>query len=148
MGTEATNRQLIEKFWIDLYNKDFDKVGSYFTDWGHYTDVGGPGDGATGPAAIAARLRLGLAPTSRMIHHLGHIVAQGDLVFTEHVEEWVFPTGEHVKHPFVSVHEIRDGMIVRWWDYSNLANLTGNAPAWWLEYILSGGTTPVPSGPA
>jgi hypothetical protein len=34
--------------------------------------------------------------------------------------------------------EVRDGMIVRWHDYSNIANLTANAPAWWLEHIAKG----------
>ena len=57
---------------------------------------------------------------------------------TEHVEQWVFHTGENVMHPFVSVMEVRDRMIVRWHDYSHIGNLTANAPAWWLEHITKG----------
>jgi len=50
-----------------------------------------------------------------------------------------FHTGEVVRHPFTSVMELDDdGLITRWWDYSNLANLLDNAPQWWLEHIASG----------
>ena len=38
----------------------------------------------------------------------------------------------------VSVTELRDGKIFRWHDYSNIPNITDNAPAWWLEHIMSG----------
>jgi len=66
------------------------------------------------------------------------VVAEGDLVVTEHVEQWRFHTGEVVDHPFTSVMEVRDGRIVRWHDYSNLPNLLDHAPQWWLEHIASG----------
>jgi limonene-1,2-epoxide hydrolase len=73
------------------------------------------------------------------------VLAEGDVVITEHKEVWHFPTGEVIVHPFTSVMEIRDGKICRWHDYSHLGNLLDNAPQWWLEYIMSGGTTPIPS---
>ena len=28
------------------------------------------------------------------------------------------------------------GKICRWHDYSNVPNITENAPAWWLEHIM------------
>ena len=48
--------------------------------------------------------------------------------------------------PFVSMHEIREGLIVRWWDYWDMSTLMNAAPPWWIEYIMSGGTTPIPAG--
>ena len=42
--------------------------------------------------------------------------------------------------PFVSVHELRDGAIVRWWDYWDLQTLMGAAPAWWIEHMAQGYT--------
>ena len=90
----AANRQIIERFWQDLYRRDFDKVGAYFAPDGHYRDVPAPDEGAFGPAAVAARLRLGLGPIREYHHRLRHIVAQGDLVVTEHAEEWRWHTGE------------------------------------------------------
>ena len=31
------------------------------------------------------------------------MIAEGDIVVTEHEEEWVFHTGERILHPFASV---------------------------------------------
>ena len=59
------------------------------------------------------------------------------MVITEHSEEWFWESGEHVHLPFVSVQEIRDGKIVRWWDYWDMATLMNTAPAWWVEHIMS-----------
>ena len=42
---------------------------------------------------------------------------------TEHVEHWEWPTGERASLPFVSVQQVRDGKLVRWWDYWDLATL-------------------------
>jgi limonene-1,2-epoxide hydrolase len=144
MHDASANRQLIEHFWQDLYRRDFDKVGAYFADDGHYRDVPAPDPGAVGPAAVAARLRLGLEPIHAYYHHIKHIVAEGNLVVTEHAEEWHWHTGEKVVLPFVSVHEVRAGKLVRWWDYWDMSTLMGAAPQWWIEYIMSGGKSAIP----
>ncbi len=134
----AENRALVEQFWADLYRRDFDAVGAYFADDGEYTDVPTPPDDvARGPAQIAARLRLGLEPLAAIDHDVRLIVADGDVVVTEHVEHWTWPTGEQASLPFVSVHEIRAGKLVRWWDYWDLGTLMGAAPAWWVEHIMA-----------
>jgi ketosteroid isomerase-like protein len=134
----AANRALVEQLWADLARRDFAAVAAHFTEDGHYTDVPAPEEGAFGPAAIEARLRLGLEPLERYVLHPGPIVADGDMVITEHAEEWFWRTGEHVRLPFVSVHEIRDGRITRWWDYWDLGTLMAAAPAWWVEHIMVG----------
>jgi len=132
-----TNRELIEAFWQDLYRRDYDAVGAYFPEDGEYTDVPSPAeDVARGPAQIAARLRLGLEPLASLTHDLGLLVCDGDTVVTEHVEHWEWPTGERVSLPFVSVQELRDGQIVRWWDYWDMGTLMGAAPQWWIDQIL------------
>ena len=139
MSNAAVHRQTIEKFWRDLYARDFDAVGSYFAADGEYTDVPTPADDvARGPAQIAARLRLGLEPLAGIYHHPRHMLAEGNLVMTEHAEEWHWPSGEKVVIPFVSVHEFRDGKIVRWWDYPDLQKLLGAAPQWWIEHVMKG----------
>ena len=144
MAPEDANRRLIEQFWQDLYRRDLDKVGSYFAPDGHYRDVPAPDPGAFGPEQVAARLRLGLLPIEGHAHHIRNLVAQGHVVMTEHDEEWRWHTGESVVLPFVSVHEIQDGKITRWWDYWDMPTLMNAAPAWWIEYIMSGGTAPIP----
>jgi hypothetical protein len=66
------------------------------------------------------------------------VVADGDVVITEHTETWLWRTGETVTLPFVSVHVIEAGKIVRWTDYWDLQTLLGSAPAWWIEEIAAG----------
>ena len=133
-----TNRELIERFWTDLYNRDFDAVGAYFSADGEYTDMPTPAeDVARGPEQIAARLRVGLEPLSGISHDVRAIVCDGDTAVTEHVEHWEWPTGERASLPFVSVQQIRDGKLVRWWDYWDLGTLMNAAPAWWVEHIMN-----------
>src|SRR3954463_16473627 len=112
MTDTERNRELVTQFWKDLYERDFDAVGSYFTADSHYTDVCAPEEGAFGPEKVIARLRLRLAPLAGYEHDLRHIVADGNMVVTEHAELWKWHTGESVLLPFVSVHELRDGKIV------------------------------------
>jgi ketosteroid isomerase-like protein len=132
------NRKIVEQLWDDLYRRDFDAVGTHFADDGEYTDVPTPADDvARGPEQIAARLRLGLEPLSGISHDIRQIVGDGDTVISEHVEHWEWPTGERASLPFVSIHEFRDGKIVRWWDYWDLGTLMGAAPAWWVEHIMT-----------
>jgi len=142
MGT-LENRAIAERHWEHMYAKNWDALAAQFADDAEYTDIGAVPP-AVGPRAIADRLRLGLGPTAKMVHRPGPVLAEGDLVITEHVEEWHFHTGEVIAHPFCSVMEMRDGRIVRWHDYSHLGNLLDNAPRWWIDYIMSGGTTPIP----
>ena len=45
--------------------------------------------------------------------------------------------GMRAELPFVSMQEVRDGVIVRWWDYWDLATLMNVAPPWWVEHITA-----------
>ena len=123
------NRARVVEFWGALYERDWDRIGSFFTEESQYTDVPSPADDvARGPDQIVARLRLGLEPISGYEHDLRLMVAEGDAVVTEHSETWHWHTGEEVTLPFVSVHELRDGAIIRWWDYWDLQTLMNAAP--------------------
>ena len=136
-------KAIVGRFWEALYAHDWEAIASFFARDAHYADAGSgeSGGGARGPAQITARLRLGLEPVSGHRHLMGQMIAEGSVVVTEHAEEWSFHTGEVVMHPFTSVMELSDGLIARWWDYSNLANLLENAPQWWLEHIAAGWRT-------
>ena len=138
MSEADAKRGLIERFWATLYERDFNGVGAFFADDGEYTDTPTPPeDVARGPEQIAARLRLGLEPLESISHTVKTIVVEGDTIVTEHVEHWAWPTGEKVSFPFVSMHEMRDGKLVRWWDYWDLGTLMGAAPEWWVEHIMT-----------
>jgi ketosteroid isomerase-like protein len=138
MGTqEARNKQVVERYWDSHFHRRWDEMPSFFADTAHYTDVGVDPNGATGGADIIRRLKIGIEPLSDYLHFPKHLVAEGDIVVTEHMERWVFHTGEVIDHPFTSVMEVRDGLIQRWHDYSHLNNVFDNAPAWWLEHIAT-----------
>ena len=140
MGTtEDHNVQLIEAFWGDLFRRDFDAVGAWFTPDGNYRDVPAPEEGAFGPDEVAARLRLGIEPLADYQHVPGwKIIAQGNTVVTEHVERWTWASGETVDLPFVSIHELEGDKVTRWWDYWDLGTLMNAAPAAWVEHIMVG----------
>jgi ketosteroid isomerase-like protein len=134
----APDRAFIETFWDTLYARDFDGVGAFFAADGEYTDMPTPADDvARGPEQIAARLRLGLEPLSNISHDVRTIMCHDNIAVTEHVEHWEWPSGEKASLPFVSMMEFRGGQIVRWWDYWDLATLMNNAPAWWVEHIMT-----------
>ncbi len=129
----------IERFWEDLFRRDFDAVGAWFTPQGNYRDVPAPEEGAFGPAEVAARLRLGLEPLARYEHVPGWtIVAGGDTVMTEHVERWTWASGETVDLPFVSVHTFEGDQLSRWWDYWDMGTLMNAAPEEWVAHIMQG----------
>jgi limonene-1,2-epoxide hydrolase len=138
-GDAASNKAIVERFWAALYARDWDAIGSFFGPTSEYTDVASPADDvAVGPAQIVARLRLGIEPITSYDHDLRLMIAEGDVVVTEHAETWRWKTGEEVTLPFVSVQELHDGTITRWWDYWSLDMLLGSAPQWWIEHIMVG----------
>ena len=137
--TATENKELVRTFWSALYERDWDRIGQFFTPDSEYTDVPSPPDDvAKGPLQIVARLRLGLEPISRYEHDHRLTVAEGDIVVTEHSETWHWHTGESVTLPFVSVHEFHHGDIIRWWDYWDLQTLMNAAPDWWIEHVAQG----------
>lgn len=141
MSGPADHKATVEAFWETLYRRDWEALAGFFADDAEYTDVPTPDDDvAVGPATIIARLRLGLDPVEEMVHHPRLVVAEGDVVITEHAEEWRFHTGERALVRFCSVHEFEPGgdRIVRWWDYPDLNALLDNAPQWWLDHIMEG----------
>ncbi|HEX3796752.1 MAG TPA: nuclear transport factor 2 family protein [Acidimicrobiales bacterium] len=134
-----TNKQRVQQLWSALYQRDWDAIAACFGPDSEYTDVPSPADDvAHGPELIVARLRLGLERISGYEHDLRLMVAEGDTVVTEHAETWHWHSGESVTLPFVSVHQLRDGVIMRWWDYWDLATLMNAAPVWWIEHVAQG----------
>ena len=137
MALAGNNKDLVSRFWSEVYeNRDYDRVGKFFAEDGVYEDVAIPDSAAHGPAAVAKRLRIGHEPVERFTHAIHRMVAEGNTVMTEHTETWHFHSGEIVALPFVSVMEIRDGMIALWRDYSDMNTLLAKAPQWWLEHIM------------
>ena len=118
---ETANKQVVQRYWDALAQRDWDSMKELLTDDAHYTDVGVPGPGGTGPDGVIARLRIGLEPLEGYDHLPGsNMIAEGDLVMTEHTERWTFHTGEVIDHSFVSVTQsfstadsMRDSTVAR-----------------------------------
>ena len=134
MGIEE-NKKVVASMWEALYRKDFDAVARHMAENGHYEDVPAPDPGATGPANVVKRLRVGLDPVARFEHDVHRVVAEGDQVVVEHTETWHFETGESLTNHFVTVHEVVDGEITLWRDYWDLNTMMAQAPQWWIERI-------------
>ena len=133
-----SNKEIVKRYWDAHFERKWDEMATFFSNEAHYTDVGLDAVGATGPEEIILRLRLGIEPLSGYVHYPKNTICEGNLVVTEHVEQWQFHTGEVIDHPFTSVMELDDGLIYRWHDYSHLGNLLEQAAAWWLEHIVNG----------
>jgi limonene-1,2-epoxide hydrolase len=57
-------------------------------------------------------------------------------VIVEHTEVWHFHTGEVMRNPFVTVHEVKDGKISLWRDYWDVTTMMNSVPKWWVEQIM------------
>jgi limonene-1,2-epoxide hydrolase len=132
------NLDVVRRFWDALYGRDWPAIRSFFMEDSLYYDVPtGAAAAARGPERIEARLKLGIEPLEDYRHHLRAIAANDDTVFTEHQEDWHFPTGEVVELPFVSVQRVENGRIILWKDYWDFGTLMNGAPAWWHERLAA-----------
>ena len=129
------NKRLVKSLWETLYTKDWEALGAILHDEVFYEDVPAPDPRARGRANVIRRLRIGLEPIERFEHHFHRIVAEGQTVVLEHTEVWHFHTGEVVRNPFVTIHELADGRIKLWRDYWDLNTLMSGVPKWWLEHL-------------
>jgi ketosteroid isomerase-like protein len=132
---ERENKAIVARLWQALYAKDWDGVAASIAEHGHYEDVPTPDPGATGPANVVKRLRVGLDPVERFEHAVHRVVAEGEVVVVEHTETWHFATGEQLTNDFVTIHVVRDGKIELWRDYWDLNRMMAQAPKWWVERL-------------
>jgi limonene-1,2-epoxide hydrolase len=137
--SEASSpRDVVAAFWAALYARDWPAVRQFFDEDSIYYDVPvGPAAAGRGPESIEARLKLGLDGLASYTHTPGVVVAEDDTVVTEHSETWVWPSGESVTLPFVSVQRVRNGKITLWKDYWDQQTLMAAAPASWHERLDS-----------
>ena len=139
MTKAQDNFVLIEGFWDDLYQQDFESLVARFDPRGEYTDDVTPDDDvARGGAEITARLTLAFGKLAGLGDERLHMVAGDDVVMTEHIERWEWPTGETMALRVASVHEVDGGKIMKWRDYWDMNVLTAAAPQWWWDHVLKG----------
>jgi ketosteroid isomerase-like protein len=136
MSDQARNEQnkaTVETMWTALSQFDFDTLKSCLHPDVHYEDVPTEDAGAVGPENVVARLSIAWDHISKQIQTTHRIAADGDVVFLDHTEEWLFKTGESVKHRFATMHELKDGKIIKWRDFWDVNNFVGQFPKSFLE---------------
>jgi limonene-1,2-epoxide hydrolase len=137
-GDAPTPKAVTGAFWAALYERDWERIRTFFGPESVYFDVPtGPSTAARGPDDIEARLRLGLETISGYEHHPGPVVSEGPVVMTEHTEVWHWSSGESVALPFVSVQYVEHGVITMWKDYWDYKTLLDAAPADWQERLFT-----------
>ena len=130
---QDNNKAVVKALWQALGNFDWDALKRCLHPEVHYRDAPSDDPGAHGPDNCVKRLSIARDHLQRQDQVTHRIAAEGDTVFLEHTEKWVFNTGETAEHTFVTVHEIRDGLVYRWTDYWDMNKFVSQFPPWFLE---------------
>ncbi|MGB0619980.1 MAG: nuclear transport factor 2 family protein [Myxococcota bacterium] len=135
LDLSARNKATVEKMWKALSDFDFETLKSCLHPEVHYEDVPTEDPGAIGPENVVARLSVAWDHIDKQIQTTHRIAADGDVVFLDHTEQWIFKTGETVGHRFASMHELKDGKIIKWSDFWDVNNFVGQFPPSFLEVM-------------
>ena len=136
MSNEA-NKKVVETLWNALSAFDWETLKSCLAEDVHYEDVPTEDPGARGPENTVKRLAIAFDNLIEHTHTIHHIVADGDVVMLDHSESWTFSSGEKAEHTFATLHELRDGKVVRWSDFWDVAGFVGQFPKWFLEKMAA-----------
>ncbi len=123
-NTEAV--ALIRRFIEACVRADPDEFASYFTEDAVWWNA--PWEPVRGRETIRETLRRGAEHMVALPWEIRHIVAGGDVVLTERVDN--FKVGDtRVSVPCMGVFELRDGKIAAWRDYWDLRQFEQQLPA-------------------
>jgi ketosteroid isomerase-like protein len=126
------NKATVKKMWKALSAFDFETLKSCLHPDVHYEDVPTEDSGAVGPENVVARLSVAWDHLEQQDQTTHHIAADGDIVFLDHTEKWIFKSGETVEHRFATMHVLEDGKIIKWSDFWDVNNFVGQFPQWFL----------------
>ncbi len=116
----ATNDEIITNFVreFDAPAPDAARLGTYFADDAVYHNI--PMKPVAGRAAIEKVLG-GMATTMLSAGwEVRHQAATGDVVMNERVDRFT-ASGKTIEIPVMGVFELKDGKIIAWRDYFDLA---------------------------
>jgi limonene-1,2-epoxide hydrolase len=134
-GSAALIRQFIEA----CVRADPEEFASYFTEDAIWWNA--PWEPVQGREAIRETLRRGAARMVALPWEIRHIAADGDVVLTERVDN--FLVGEMcVRVPCMGVFELRDGKIAAWRDYWDLGQFERQLPPASNTAARNSGTLP------
>jgi len=108
---------LIRRFIESCVRADPEEFAGYFTNDATWWNA--PWNSVQGREAIRETLRRGAERMGALPWEIRHIVAQGDIVMVERVDN--FLVGDtRVSVPCVGIFELHDGKIAAWRDYWDL----------------------------
>ena len=135
--SSSENKETVERMWKALSAFDFDGLKSCLHQDVHYEDVPTEDPGAKGPENVVARLSVAWDHIDKQEQTTHRIAADGDVVFLDHTEKWTFKTGETCEHRFCTMHELKDGKIIKWSDFWDVNNFVGQFPEWFLKEMAA-----------
>ena len=115
----TSNREVWDKFYVDLERIDIDCVVDAFAEEGSYHDMPIPTDPTVGREAIRAKLDAGLSRLERCECRFQVIVEDGDRILGERFEVWHLAGGRKVELQVMSIMEFADGKVTalrEYWD--------------------------------
>ena len=131
----STNADRLRQLFVDLDRLDFEAVASHCTDDCVYDDIPFAAATVTGPAAIRAKLEMGLGTLERIPTTIHELVENGDTIMVERTEVWHHRSGERATLRVAAVFKFRDGKLTLWRDYWDAKTLFAQQPANWLPDV-------------
>ena len=131
----ARHAETLRRLFADLDRLDFDAVAGHCAEDCVYEDVPFAAATVTGPAAIRAKLELGLGTLVRIPTTIHELLEDGDTVMVERTEVCHHRSGERATLRVAAVFKFRDGKIVLWRDYWDAKTLFAQQPADWLPDV-------------
>ncbi len=116
----STPEQIVRDFLGAWPRRDLDELMSFFAKDAVYHNV--PVAPCVGTAAIRDTFAGFLATMPGIVLDVVNLVANGGLVMAERIDRFVMPNGHRFDLPVTGVFEVRDGKIVAFRDYFNLAS--------------------------
>jgi limonene-1,2-epoxide hydrolase len=115
----STPEQLVRDFLGAWPRRDLDELMSFFAPDAVYHNV--PVAPCGGAAAIREIFAGFLATMPGIVLDVVNLVAANSLVMAERIDRFVMPDGNRFDLPVTGVFEVRDGAIVAFRDYFDLA---------------------------
>jgi len=130
-----TNADRLRQLFVDLDRLDFEAVASHCSDDCVYDDIPFAEATVIGPAAIRAKLEMGLGTLERIPTTIHELVENGDTIMVERTEVWHHRSGERATLRVAAVFKFRDGKLTLWRDYWDAKTLFAQQPASWLPDV-------------
>jgi ketosteroid isomerase-like protein len=134
--SHSANKAIVEKMWQALSDMDWETMKSCMHPEIFYEDVPSDDPGAQGPENVVKRLQIAFNHLSKQEQTNHHVAEEDGTVFLDHTEKWTFKSGETAQHRFVTMHEVKDGLVYRWSDFWDMHKFVAQFPEWFLEEMM------------